>query len=356
MRTRRVSRRQALGSAGSLVIGSRLARTQAPSGTASAPDARLAPLDELVNSLEFEEQAKRVLPEPVFSTITGSDRSAFDRITFRPRMNVSTLDMDLSVALLGDTLFTPIVVGPISNQHWYHPDGELATVAGASAARTAMVVSSHSSVPFEQLAAKATAPLWYAVYADADAATRAQAAVAAGARAVFVTVGASYRATDGRAVPAEADPRVDWRRVEAIQQAVDVPVVVKGVTSPEQATMAADRGVHAIVVSNFGGLLGGSTTAPIDDLLTIVDTVGDRLPILVDGSFRRATDVLDALIIGARGVLLGRPVMWALAAYGADGVQTVIQILQHDLARAFAMLGASNLQALTRRHITVHSR
>ncbi len=352
----RVTRREALGSAGALVVGARSARTQSP-GEATVPQApRLTPLDEIVNSLEFGEQAKLVLPERVFSTIAGSDRSAFNRLTFRPRMNVPTLDMDLSVNLFGDTLFTPIVVGPISDQRWFHPDGELATAAGASAAKAAMIVSSHAGAPFEQIVAKATVPLWYAVYADADAVEQARAAATAGAKAIFVTVGAAYRGTDGTAVPAQRSPEIDWTLVEAIAGSVDVPVVLKGVTSPDDARMALDRGLRGIVVSNFGGLLGGSQTAPIDALLAIADTVGAQVPILVDGSFRRATDILDALIIGARGVLLARPIMWALAAYGADGVQSVLQMLQSDLARCFAMLGASNLGALTRRHITIHTR
>src|SRR5262249_28234350 len=112
---------------------------------------RLPPKDDLVNAFEFEEVAKLKLSQAVYSTIAGSDRTAFDRMTFRPRVNVPTVDMDLSVELFGSTLFTPIVVGPISDQRQYHPDGELAMVRGAAAANAAVMVSGRSSVSIGQI-------------------------------------------------------------------------------------------------------------------------------------------------------------------------------------------------------------
>ncbi len=135
-----------------------------------------------------------------------------------------------------------------------------------------------------------------------------------------------------------------------------MPVVLKGVLSEADATQAAELAMDGIVISNFGGLLGGSKSAPLPELLAIRAAVGDELPIMVDGSFRRAIDILVALILGAQGVLLGRPIMWALASYGAEGVTTILKMLQRDLARCFAMLGASNLQALTPSHLKIHAR
>ena len=332
MRTGKLTRREALES----VFGQqRGEKTPGPSAPPSAP------IDELVNSLEFAEQAKLMLSEEDFSSIAGSDRSIFDHYTFRPRMNVSTLDMDLSVDILGSTLFTPIVVGPVSNQKRYHPEGERATIAGASAAKAVTIVSSHTSTSIPEmvaLAAEVAMPLWTAVYADEEGPARARAAASAGAQAVFVTVGASYEDTG-----AKGSTEIDWSLVETIRKSVDVPVVLKGVMSKVDATKAAELGLDGLVVSNFGGLLGGSKSAPLPELLAIRAAVGDELPILVDGSFRRATDILVALILGAQGVLLGRPIMWALASYGAEGVTTILKMLQRDLARCFAMLGASNL-------------
>jgi len=350
MGTSKLTRRETLESVGR-VLSVQPRPQSSPSGTS-------APLGELVNSLEFEEQAKLVLSDEVFSSIAGSDRSVFDRFTFRPRMNVSTLDMDLSVDLFGHSLFTPIVVGPVSNQKRYHPGGERETMAGASAAKAVTIVSDHASEPISEIAAiarEAAMPFWFAVYADADAPARARLAVSAGATAVFVTVKASYD-INGKPVPAKDIAEIDWSLIETIRKSVDVPIVLKGAMSEADATSAAERGVDGLVVSNFGGLLGGSKTAPIPELLAITEAVGGELPILVDGSFRRGTDILVALILGARGVLLGRPIMWALASYGADGVKTMIKMLQRDLARCFAMLGASNLSALTRSHLRIHKR
>ena len=158
------------------------------------------------------------------------------------------------------------------------------------------------------------------------------------------------------AVPARIHVANVSRRFPQIRNAVDVPVVLKGVMSESDATKAAELAMDGIVISNFGGLIGGSKSAPLPELLAIRRAVSSELPILVDGSFRRATDILVALILGAQGVLLGRPIMWALASYGAEGVTTLIKMLQRDVARCFAMLGASNLQALTRSHLKIHAR
>jgi 4-hydroxymandelate oxidase len=310
------------------------------------PSRPLPPRGELANVFEFEDMAKRVLPGEVFATIAGSDRAAFDRFTFRPRMMIPVLDMDLSVELLGTKHFTPILIGPVVEQRQFHRDGELATARGAAAARAAMVVSSRSSVPIDQLSAEARTPLWYACYAnEVDAPKHAHQAVAAGCTAVCVTIQLDGpRATSGAST--------DWNRVDSIRQGLNVPVLIKGVMTPEDAQRAIDRGASGLVVSNHGGVVAGK--APIEVLAAIADTVGGKAPVLIDGSFRRGTDILMALVLGARGVLLARPVMWGLAAYGSEGVQSVVELLQSDLARNFALLGASNLASLNRSMVKLH--
>lgn len=320
------------------------------------PRPKLAPRAELVNAFEFAEQAKLVLPATVFATIAGGDHQPFDKITFRQRVNRPTLDMDLSVELLGQTLFTPIVVGPISEQAQYHPEGELATLHGATAANTLVIMSSRTSVPLEKIAAEAKTPFWINVYAGPDGQKQAQSAVSAGAKAIFITVGASYQATGGKSVPAKATGKIDWSQIDTIRRGLDVPVVVKGVTSVDEAKAALQLGVQGIVVSNFGGLLGASQVAPLDTLASIVDTAGGRVPVLIDGSVRRGTCVLKALALGARAVLVGRPIAWGLASYGADGVQSVIELIQSELGRSIGMLGVSKPQDLTREHVRVHKR
>jgi isopentenyl diphosphate isomerase/L-lactate dehydrogenase-like FMN-dependent dehydrogenase len=141
--------------------------------------------------------------------------------------------------------------------------------------------------------------------------------------------------------------------VERFAAAVDGPFVLKGIETGEEAERAVAIGAAGIVVSTHGAF---DATHPLYRLPPIVDQVGARIPILVDGSVRRGTDVLKALILGARGVLIGRPVAWGLATYGADGVATVLKLIQNELGRSLSMLGTPTLADLTRNHIRVHSR
>jgi 4-hydroxymandelate oxidase len=326
-----------------------------------APRARLAPRDQLVNTLEYEEQARLTLPPAIASLIAGGageageGRSAFDRITLRPRMLVPTLDLDLTVTLFGDAVPAPIVVAPIADQKRFHPDGEVATVKGASLAKAPVIVSSYSSIALPELMARAATPIWYQVFAgDPAAKQHMRAAVDAGCRAICVTVGVRPPANGSQpAVPTAA--RVDWTAVAALAAGSRVPVLVKGVTTAEDAKVALQQNVQGIVVSNYGGLVAPRGDALVLQLPAIVDAVAGRVPVLVDGGFRRGTDILKALAFGAQAVAIGRPVMWGLAAYGAEGVQGVIEMLQTELARYMAMCGKSNVRMLGRDLLRLHA-
>ena len=304
---------------------------------------RLPRWQELVNVLEFEDVAKLVLDADVYSTIAGSDRAAFDRITFRPRVFVPTLDLDLTADLLGAPHVAPIIVGPVADQRRFHPDGELATVRGASAAQAGVVISSRSIVSIADLAAQAKTPLWFAVYAEGDARNQIDRALAAGCKVICLTV---------PSMPARA--AIPWKAIATIGKGVDAPLVIKGVMSPEDARTAVNEGAKGIVVSDHGAAAG--KTSPIEVLPSIVDAVSGNAAVLVDGSFRRGSDIAKALALGAQGVLVSRPVMWGLAAYGADGVQAVVELLQTDLGRNMGALGAANVKALTRSLLRMHRR
>jgi 4-hydroxymandelate oxidase len=357
----KVSRRQALGSVGAIVAGAAAGSKIASGQTPTTPRdrapwdplpavVRIAPREDLVNILEFEEEAKKKLPPATFALIAGGDRALLERITLRPRMNIPTIDMDLSVSLFGETHFTPIIVAPIADQKRFHPDAELATAKGAAAGKALMIVSSRSSVPLADIAAAATPSFWYQVYAtDAPAKSQVQDAIRAGAKAIVITVGASHAAG---ARPATASS-IDWSAVDSIKQGVTVPVIAKGISTPAEATAALQHNVQAIVASNFGGLLA-SKDAMILALPTIIDAVGGKVPVLTDGSFRRGTDIIKALAFGAQGVLLGRPVMWGLAAYGEAGVRSVVEMAQTELARYMGMCGRPNLKSLDRTVVKVH--
>ena len=359
-----VNRREALGVAASALlagcavasdptgtplpaVGIGPAGATAGDGPSAGREIRRAPGDELVNTMEFEDQARLVLPADVHEKVAGSDREPFNRITLHQQLGTPTLDMDLGVRLFGVDLFTPIVVGPVAHLGSYHAEGETAMVRGAAEAYTGTIVSSRSTVPFERLVGLTPAPLWYDVYAERGAREQALAAVGAGAGVVFITVGTS---PDGPAAAAE----IDWRMVDSIRQGLSVPVVVKGIRTSEEAAAAVERGVQGIVVSNHGAGATGGVAAPMDSLRAIAQVVGGRVPILVDGSFRRGTDVLKGLAFGAQAVLVARPAAWGLAAYGSDGVRWMLELLQNELARSFGMLGVSRPSQLTEEHYRVH--
>jgi isopentenyl diphosphate isomerase/L-lactate dehydrogenase-like FMN-dependent dehydrogenase len=311
----------------------------------------VTPLDELVNTLEFETEAQRVLAADVFRGVAGSDRAPFDRITFRPRLMVNCVDLDLTTEVVGQTLFAPIIVAPIAGQQQFHAEGEQATLRGATAARAAVILSVRPSMPIESLATGATTPLFFQVFASDDAArnvARAQAAIQAGCTAVAVTVGA----TDTGARP---PARADWQAVEAMRRAVTAPLVVKGIMTLDDARHAATIGAQAIVVSRYGRPGAPGHPAPLDVLADVVDAVEGRVQVLVDGGFRRGSDIMKALALGARAVLVGRPVMWGLAAYGADGVQAVLEMLQTELGRVMGCCGTPRLATITRAHVKVNA-
>jgi len=306
-----------------------------------------------VNVLEYEAQARLVLGPAKVAPILGSDRTVTDRITLRPRMNIPTRDLDLTSTLFGDQHFTPIIVGPIADQKRFHPEGELATARGTSAAKAAMVVSSDASVPLATVAQAATTPLWLQVYAKSPKVKDVLAeAGAAKARAVIVTVNAGTSAV-APATPASA--QIDWAAVDAVVKGTSLPVIVKGITRPEDAKEAVARGAKGVVVSNYRGGNAAALTGTLLLVAPVVQAVGDRIPVLVDGSFRRGTDILKALGLGAKGVLIGRPVMWGLAAYGADGVQGVVEMLQTELARYMCMCGRPSLAAVNPSLVRVHA-
>ena len=169
---------------------------------------------------------------------------------------------------------------------------------------------------------------------------------------MFVTVGAGASA-NGPLAPASAP--IDWAAVEAVLKATSLPVIVKGITRPQDAKEAAARGAKGVVVSNWHG--GKAANLPGTQLLIepVVQAAGDRILVLADGSFRRGTDIVKALAFGAKGVLVGRPVMWGLAAYGADGVQGVVEMLQTELARYMCMCGRPTLAAVNSGLVRVHA-
>ena len=345
----RLSRRQALYGLASLVATSPCLRA-APELAGEAPG-RITPLNEFASVPEFEPMARRSLSERAFRRIAGGERDALERITFRPRMMVNTKDLDLSLELLGQPMFAPILVGPASRQGEIHNGGELATAKGATAAKATLVTAEHSGSPFAMTVAAAPGS-WRQFYPDADAGAlieRVQASVEAGAKTICLSLGEERRA-------AGMPVRYGWDVLERLQGMVTVPIVLKGVMQAADATEATERGIASVVVSNHGTGQAEGDTEPITVLPAIAEAVAGRIPILVDGGFRRGSDVLKAISLGATAALICRPVLWGLASYGAAGVQKVVEMLQSELAQDMVQIGAVNLAAIRRDHIRIHSR
>ncbi len=365
-----LSRRDALRRLQALLAASPLLGAQAP----HSPE-RIAPLAELLNALELEGAARQKLPKPVFDHIAAGagdertlrrNREFFERITFRPRMLVDVSKQDLSVELFGERLFTPLIAGPTALQGRAHPAGEIAMRHGAAAGRSLAVVSERSSVPLAAIAGLTEAPWWYQLSPshDLDALeTRAERAERLGAKALVLTVGAesgprpdadvhNQKASGAPAAPvARPDAAACLRR---LKDSSSLPVVVKGVLSPLEARAAVEAGADGVCVSNHGGRVVDGVPATIEALPAVADAVPTGTPVLIDGGFRRGSDALKALAYGARGVLLGRPTLWALAAWGAPGVQRLLELMQSELALAMGLAGQPSVAGLDRSLVKLH--
>jgi 4-hydroxymandelate oxidase len=344
-----VTRRKALGGLGSLVAASQLDADHPPK-LIGEPPGRIAPRVDLVNVLEFENMASRKLTPDVYTTIAGSDRSFFDRITFRPRMMVPTTHLDLTASLFGEKMFAPVIAGPIERLQNYHPDGEVGMVRAVSAAKAWMVVSGRSSLPVEQIAAESKTTLWYQVFPEDDQSavrTKMDRAVKAGCKAICITVGAPFS-------KAMARPALNWTEIDRMRKGIGVPVLIKGIMTPQDAGAAVKRDIQGIVVSNYGRVSTPGTASSMEMLRSIVDAVGGRASILIDGSFRRGSDIFKALAYGATAVMVGRPVVWGLAAYGPAGAQQVLEMLQTEVARDMAHCGRLTIKDIDRSVIKLH--
>ena len=351
MSTPALSRRRALASFAALIAGSPSLRAQRAPRLAGEPLRRKTPLDAFANVPEFEPMAERALSDDAFARIAGGERDALERITFRARMMVNTLALDLSLDLLGQPMFAPILVGPASGQDRVHPDGERATAQGAAAAKATLVTAERSGSPLEESVAQAPGA-WRQIYprsdfeALLDEVARAR---QAGCGAICLTLG---DASGGSDEPAS----YGWDNIERLRDAAGLPLVLKGIMQPSDARAAAGRGIAAVIVSNHGAGPAAGTSEPASVLSAISEAVEGRIPVLVDGGFRRGGDVLKAIALGATAALVCRPALWGLAAYGAAGVQKVVEMLQTELARDMVQVGAVNLAAIRRDHIRAHKR
>ncbi len=331
-------------------LGNSFTRPAAAAGQDGLPAIRRGPVEEIYAAPEFEQMAELVLSPMQYESLKSGERGSFDKMTFRQRLMVYAMDLDLTTELFGHSMFAPIIVGPVSHQGDLHADGELATARGSSSAQTIMVATRDASYPIAQIAAETTQPLWFQVYADEDLSAvrdNVAEAVDAGCQVLCATVGVS---SEGTPVGER------WDSIDQLAQSAGIPILVKGVMSLDDARRALDSGAKGLVVSNHGGAIGFDGVLPIDVLAGITDGIGDRAPVLVDGGFKRGSDILKGLALGAKAVMLARPIMWGLAAYGALGVERALYLFINELARNMAASGRPRIDMIDRALVRIDSR
>jgi 4-hydroxymandelate oxidase len=298
-----------------------------------------------------------------------ANRNIYQSIRLRPKTLVNVSDCNTATAILGIPVQTPVMVAPTTVHRLAHPDGELATVRAAGTTGALMVVSAGSSYSLEEIAEVASGPLWLQLYIYRDLTITIkllQRAREAGYRAIVLTVDTprlGQRERDLRnhfrlpshiqlanfinspwqvGLGAERAP-ITWETLRWLQSETPLPIILKGILTAEDALMAVEHGAAAIIVSNHGGRqLDGAITS-IEALPEIVEAVAGRCEIYIDGGIRRGTDILKALALGARAVLIGRPILWGLAANGAEGVYDVLRLLHEELELDMALVGRRTL-------------
>lgn len=346
---------------------------------------------------DYAAAARAKLDQSVWDYIAGGsgdevtlreDRAAYDRYRLRPRALVDVSHCELGTTLLGRPVSFPVGIAPMAFHRLVHADGETATVRAAGALDTLTVTSTFASKTLEETARAASGPLWLQVYVFRErkvTESLVRRAEAAGYRALVITVDTPrmarrerdlrngfglpsyvrpanldegqraglHRGRSGSSTLAEHaerhhDAAFTWEDLAWLRSLTSLPLVLKGVLTAEDARRAAELGVEGLIVSTHGGRQLDGAIPALEALPEVVEAVRDRCEVLVDGGIRRGTDVLKALALGARAVLVGRPVLWGLAVDGADGVERVLATLRAELEEAMALTGRPRLDTITR--------
>ncbi len=337
-------------------------------------------LQQILSLPELEAVARQRMPAMAYEYVASGaadevtvrwNREAYDRIALRPRMLAGVEAPVTGVSIFGTPLAFPIMLAPTAYHKALHPEGELATARGAGAAGAAWIVSSASTTSIEDIAAAASAPLWFQPYVQSDREfTRdvVQKAVTEGCEAICLTIdtpvlGARDRqvrsgftlphgaetpylssiGAGGRGINNPKRVVLSWRDVEWMRSIAGVPLVLKGILSSYDAKLALGAGAQGLIVSNHGGRNLDTVPATIDVLGEVVEAVDSKIPVLVDGGIRRGTDIVKALARGATAVLIGRPYCYALALWGAAGVQRCVEILRAELEMAMILSGRGSI-------------
>ncbi|KAF8668741.1 hypothetical protein HU200_051927 [Digitaria exilis] len=360
-----------------------------------------------VNVREYQELAKKALPKMHYDYINGGAEdeytlreniAAYGRILLRPRVLIDVSKIDMSTTLLGYNMPSPIIVAPTGSHKLANPEGEVATARAAAACKTIMVLSFSSNCKIEEVASSCDAIRFYQLYVykrrDVSATLvrraeslgfKARRAESLGFKAIVLTVDtpvlgrreADIRnrmvfplspnfeglmsfddepGTEGgskmeRFARETLDPSLSWKDVEWLKSITSLPILLKGIVTAEDARKAVDAGAAGVIVSNHGARQLDYAPPTIAALEEVVKAVAGVVPVMVDGGVRRGTDVFKALALGAKAVMVGRPVFYGLAARGEAGARHVIEMLNKELEVAMALCGCRSVAEVTRRHV-----
>jgi isopentenyl diphosphate isomerase/L-lactate dehydrogenase-like FMN-dependent dehydrogenase len=363
------------------------------------PDSVVASPADAINVFDFEAAARKALPPAHFGYMaTGVDsdatlkanREGYSHYQLRPRRLVDVSHVDLSTEIFGTKWPTPIVIAPVGSQKAFHPEGEVAVARAARAKDTLQILSTVTTSSVEEVTQARGTPIWYQLYPTNQwEATRklVKRAEAAGCPVLVFTVdllagrntetlsisrrmdsrqcsnchgsepAATYRRkpmfdgidTAGLSLVA---PAITWEFVRRLKDLTSMKLVLKGIETTEDAALCLQNGVDGIVVSNHGGRAEESGRATIDSLPEVIQVVGKRIPVLVDGGIRRGTDIFKALALGARAVAIGRPYLWGLAAFGQPGVEQVLEILRREFELVMKQCGTRSLSEISPSFVT----
>jgi 4-hydroxymandelate oxidase len=344
---------------------------------------------DLINIHDWEREAVARLQPDVVGYLTGGagderalagNRAAFERLRLVPRVLPGVERTDLATTVLGAAVSMPVLVAPVGHQRLFHPDGEVASARAAVAAGTVYCLSTMANASVEEVAAAVPGSArWFQLYARRDRTQRLEIvrrAEAAGYAAIVLTVDlvshgrrerdrrTGFRLPPGLPVPNLLNPgeivttiddtadlldhALGWNDVAALISATSLPVVLKGILHPDDAVRAADTGCAGVIVSNHGGRQLDGAIAPIDALPAIAAAVGGRLEVYLDSGVRRGEDVVAALALGARAVLVGRALMYGLVVGGESGVAAVLEVLRAEVANALHLCGVVSAAAVPR--------
>ena len=358
--------------------------------------------DQAVNVFDFEATARQNVPPAHFAYMaTGVDgeatlranREAISNIQTRARRLVDVRQIDMTTEILGQRWDTPIIICPCGSQKAFHPEGEVAVARAARRRRHLQILSTVTTSSVEEVNEARGEPVWYQLYPTNQWQVTEgilRRVEAAGCPVVVLTVDlpvTSNRETAGKG--AQVDPRecsrchapavagfagyarrkpmfegldlagvmgvgnpiATWEFVDRLKDTTTMKLIVKGIVTREDAELCIEHGVDGIVVSNHGGRAEESGRATIESLPEVLEGVAGRVPVIVDGGFRRGTDILKALALGADAIGIGRPYLWGLGAFGQAGVDQVLQLLRSELQRAMQLVGAPSLRELDRRFL-----